>query len=81
MQLMQSSHASNLNSARVLLARTTRTTFDAACAIFARLKPLLDRVLLARTTRTAVDAACAIFARLKLLLDPCARGAHYSYRC
>ena len=42
MQLVQSSHASSLYSTRVLLAPTTRTTVDAACAIFTRLEPLLD---------------------------------------
>ena len=42
LQLAQSSHASSLYSTRVLLARTTCTAVDAACAIFARLKPLLD---------------------------------------
>ena len=38
---MHSSHASSPCSTRVLLARTTRTTVDTACAIFARLEPLL----------------------------------------
>ena len=42
MKLVQSSDASSLYSTRVLLARTTRTAVDAACAIFARLVPLLD---------------------------------------
>ena len=42
MQPVQSSHASSLYSTRVRLARTTRTAVDAACAIFARLEPLLD---------------------------------------
>ena len=41
MQLVHSSHASNPYSTRVLLAHTTCTTVDAACAIFARLEPLL----------------------------------------
>ena len=42
MQLVQSWHASSLYSTRVLLARTTCATDDAAGAISARLKPLLD---------------------------------------
>ena len=41
-QLVQPSHASSLNSTRVLLARTTCTTVDIACELFARLKSLLD---------------------------------------
>ena len=41
-QLVQSSHASSLYSTRGLLACTVRTAVDAACAIFARLEPLLD---------------------------------------
>ena len=81
MQLVQPSHASRFYSTRVLLARTTRTAVDAACAIFAHASGLYStRVLLARTTRTAVDAACALFARLESLLDPCTPGAHYLYR-
>ena len=42
MQLVQSLHASSTYSTRVLLVRTTRTAVDAACALFARLEPLLD---------------------------------------
>ena len=41
MQLVHSSHASNPYSTRVLLTHTTCTTVDAACALFARLEPLL----------------------------------------
>ena len=44
MQLVQSSYASSLYSTRVLLARTTRTAVDAACALFEHLGPLLDPV-------------------------------------
>ena len=63
MQLVQSSY---LYSTRVLLARTTRTTVDAACAIFARLESLLDLCSSADTncpadaTACAVDAGCPI---------------------
>ena len=42
MQLVQSPHASSLYSTRVLLARSTCTADDAACAISERLGPLLD---------------------------------------
>ena len=42
MQLVQSAHALSLYSTRVLLARTTCITDDAAYAISARLKPSLD---------------------------------------
>ena len=42
MQLVHSLHASSLYSTRVLVARTTRTAVDAACALFARLEPLPD---------------------------------------
>ena len=42
MQLVHSLHASSLYSTRVLLARTTRTADDVACALFARLEHLVD---------------------------------------
>ena len=42
MQFVHSSHASSLYSTRMLLVHTTRIAVDAACALFARLEPLLD---------------------------------------
>ena len=68
-QLVHSSHASSLYSTRVLLARTTRTAVDVACALFERLGPLLDPGSLAGTNFPADATACAVFKRLGPLLD------------
>ena len=70
MQLVQSSHASSLYSIRVLLARTTRTAADAACSLFARLKPLHHPDSLAGTNFPADATACAVSERLGPFLDP-----------
>ena len=70
MQLVHSSNASSLYSTRVLLARTTRIAVHAACAIFARLEPLLDPCFLANTNCSADATACAVSERLGPLLDP-----------
>ena len=42
MQFVQSPHASNLYSTRVLLARTACDTSTVSCAVYERLGPLLD---------------------------------------
>ena len=70
MQLGQSSHASSLCLTRVLLARTTRTAVDVACALFERLGPLLDPGSLADTICPADATACPVSERLGPLLDP-----------
>ena len=70
MQLVQSSHASSLYLTRVLLARTTRTAVDAACALFESLGPLLDPGSLAGTNFPVDVTAYAISERHGLLLDP-----------
>ena len=70
LQLVHSSHASSCYSTRVFLARTTRTAVDAACALFARLEPLLDPCAPDVHYRTANDdAAGALSKRIRPLLD------------
>ena len=70
MQLVHSSHASSLYSARMLLARTSRTAVDAAYALSERLEPSLDLGSLAGTNFPADATACALSKRLGCLLDP-----------
>ena len=70
LQLVHSSHASSLCLTRVLLARTTRTAGDAACAVSERLGPLLDPGSLAGTSFPVDATACAVSEHLGLLLDP-----------
>ena len=68
MQLVHSSYASSFYSTRVLLARTTRTTDNVACAISKRLEPLLDQCSLAGTNCPADATTYAVSERLGLLL-------------
>ena len=70
MQLVHSLHASSLQSARVLLARTTRTAIDAACPVSKRLWHLLDPDSLADTNYSADATACAVSERVGPLLNP-----------
>ena len=76
MQLVHSSHASSLYSTRVLLARTTCTAVDAACALSERLGPLLDPGFLAGKDFPDDATACAVSKRLGPLLDPGFPGRH-----
>ena len=70
MQFEHSLHASSLYSTRVLLARTTRTVDDAACATSERLGSLLDLSFLPGTNCPADATAYAVSERLGLLFDP-----------
>ena len=71
MQLVHSLHVSSLYPTRVLLARTTRTVNDAACALLARLDLLLDSWASGAHYSYRRYAACAaVSERLEPLLDP-----------
>ena len=68
MQLVQSSHASSLYSTRVLLACTTRTSVDAACAMMTR--PTMFHV------QQPCDSYCSKLPRRRLPESPwCMRCA------